>query len=263
MKTHRLLLLLLTFSPFFVNAQYFEGFENGVPGSMVQTYSKGNTTWINYGLSALNVERPLAEKNSAVFFNAMETKAVTTSLQTPVLDLTDPKMVLEFKYLQRQKTENYANILAVELSNDGGKTWQDIAVYKATTKEMKTIRISLAPFSPSLQSCVRFSSTQMDNKKGFPIVLDDISLKVAAKNTSSIDATDAIQIYPNPSTGLFTLSTFEPVVISIFDTNGRNIYVATTTATDNVIDLSQFPQGIYFAKIKGANCLEVKKLIIK
>jgi len=263
MKKHNFLLLFLFFLSFFANAQYFEGFENGVPGTMTQTYLKGNTTWINYGLSALNVKGPLAEKNSAVFFNAMETKTVSTALQTPVLDLSDPKMVLEFKYAQRQKTEDYANILAVELSNDGGQTWQELAVYKETTKAMKTIRISLAPYAPSLRSCVRFTSTQLDNKKGFPIVLDDISLTVAAKNTSSIDATDAIQIYPNPSSGLFTLSSIEPVAIAVFDTNGRIIYSATTTATDTVIDLALFPQGVYFAKITGANCLEVKKLLIK
>ena len=149
MKKQKVLLLLLSFSSLLAKAQYFEGFENGVPGSMVQTYVKGNTTWINYGLSALNVEAPLAEKNSAVFFNAMETKVVSTSLQTPILDLTEPKMFLEFKYLQRQKTENYANTLAVEISNDGGQIWQEIAVYKEITKEIKTIRINLAPYSPS------------------------------------------------------------------------------------------------------------------
>jgi hypothetical protein len=255
-------LLIFTIS-FFANAQYFEGFENGVPGTMTQTYAKGETTWINFGLSALDVEAPLSENNSAVFFNAMETKAVTTSLQTPILNLSDSKMCLEFKYLQRQKTENYANILTIELSNDGGQSWNEIAVYKETMKDMKTIHVDLAKYNPTYQSCIKFISTQLDANKGYPIVIDDISLKVATKQTTSIDANADIEIYPNPSTGLFTVSTFEPVQITVFDSNGRTVFTTNESKNNTVIDLSSFASGVYFAKINGNNNNEVKKLINK
>jgi hypothetical protein len=254
-------LLLLAFTAI-TNAQYFEGFENGVPGTMVQTYEKGQTTWINFGLSALNVDNALSENNSAVFFNAMETKEVTTSLQTPVLDLSDPKMCLEFKYLQKQKTENYANILYVDLSNDGGKTWEVIAVYNQTMKTMKLIHINLAQYNPTLRSCIKFRSIQLDAKKGYPIVIDDISLKVQAKK-STIGTDSEIEIYPNPSTGLFTIASIEPVEVAVYDCNGRNVYTATGTSTNTIIDLTSFEQGIYFAKIRGNNRQEVKKLILK
>jgi len=36
MKKHNILLLFLFFSSLFAKAQYYEGFENGVPGSMLQ-----------------------------------------------------------------------------------------------------------------------------------------------------------------------------------------------------------------------------------
>lgn len=255
-------LLLITLS-FFANAQYFEGFENGVPGTMKQIYVKGKTTFIDFGLSALNVDNALSDKNSAVFFNAMETNEVTTSLQTPILNLSDPKMYLEFKYYQKFKTEGYVNILSIELSNDGGQSWEEIAVYNETMKTMRTIHINLAKFNPTSQSCIKFKSTQLDAKKGYPIVIDDISLNVQTKKRSSIDPNFEVAIFPNPSKGLFTISNIEPIDVSIFDSNGRNVFTTTTATTSMTIDLTSFASGIYLAKIKGNNCQEVKKIIIK
>ncbi len=46
------LLLLLLFS-IFANAQFFEGFENGVPGTMTQTFTKGETTFIDFSIAAV------------------------------------------------------------------------------------------------------------------------------------------------------------------------------------------------------------------
>jgi hypothetical protein len=259
----RKLLILLFLTSLNTNAQYFEGFEKGVPGTMLQTCINGDTSWINFGLSALNVETAISEKNSAVFFNAMESKIITTSLQTPVLNLSDPKMCLEFKYLQRERTLNYANILEIELSNDGGNSWGTIATYNETMKSTKNIHIDLAKFNPTSQSCIKFKCTQLDPKKGFPIVIDDISLDVISRIKSSIDVDSGVKIFPNPSSGIFTISNIESVNVSIYDCNGRNVYTAESISDDMIVDLSLFAKGIYIAKIKGTNIQEVKKIIIQ
>lgn len=262
MKKNRFLVLFSMLSSL-AHAQYFEGFENGVPGSMTQTFLKGETTFINFGLSALNVEKPLAEKNSAVFFNAMASKTVVTALQTPILNLTDSKVCLEFKYLQRPKTTNYANTLSVQLSNDKGETWQEIAVFNQTTSSMKTIRIALMKFHPSSQSCIKFVCTQTDAQKGFPIVIDDIALGVPDKKLTLSSASSDLAIYPNPSSGNFIFEGIEPLVISVYDTSGKMVYTGTTESTLTTVDLSGFPQGVYIAKINGDTTNETKKLIIE
>lgn len=249
------------------NAQFFEGFENGVPGSMLQSYNKGQTTWIDFGLSALNVDQALSENNSAVFFNAMETNEIITSLQTPVLDLSDPKMCLEFKYLQKLKTENYANILYVDLSNDDGNSWQQIAVYDSVTDDMEMIHINLSTLNPSAHSIIKFRSKQSSPTMGYPIVIDDISIHAniisTGKSSAKLVSKPEIEIFPNPSTGIFNLTTSQPVEVSVIDSNGRVVYNLFEVYNNTIIDLSQFAKGIYFAKIKSLDNQEVKKLILK
>lgn len=261
-------LLLIAFSAF-ANAQFFEGFENGVPGTMEQTYISGKTTFIDFGLSALNVDNALSETNSAVFFNAMETNEVTTSLKTTILDLSDPELSLEFKYYQNQKTENYANLLSVELSNDAGVTWQQIATCNQTGTDIILKHIDLATFNPTATSIIRFNCTQYNSYLGFPIAIDDISIDYhrtinhTSKKALKIASNSEITIYPNPSTGLFTISTKQPIEVTINDSNGRTITTLNEIESDTTIDLSYFASGIYFAKINGADNQGTKKIIIK
>ena len=258
------LLLLFLFSTF-VNAQFFEGFENGVPGKMEQSFNKGKTTWIDFGLSAVYVDKALSETNSAVFSDGMACDEISTSLQTPILDLSQPETILEFKYLQKQRNDNYANVLFVELSNDMGKSWEEIAVYKATSNDIKIEHIDVYKFITSKQSIIRFRAMQSKLNSGYPIVIDDISITNGNKienNKMISTAISEIKISPNPSTGLFTIMTNEPIDLTITDVNGRTIY-NKEVANEIVIDLSEYAKGIYFAKIKNANRNEVKKIIIK
>lgn len=262
-------LLLIAFSSF-ANAQFFEGFESGVPGTMEQNYIKGETTFIDFGLSALNVDNALSETNSAVFFNTMETTDVATSLQTPVLNLTNPDLSLEFKYSQKEKTSNYANILSVELSNDAGVTWQQIVSCDSTVTEMTLIHVDLATFSPSETSIIRFNCKQINSYMGYPIVIDDISIKDHtvttgrySKNKASTTSHSDIVIYPNPSNGIFNITTNQSINLSIIDSNGRTVYTLEQITADTIINLSQFASGIYFAKINSNDNQQVKKLIIE
>ena len=263
-KTTTLLFLFILTS---VNAQFFEDFESGVPGKMEQVFTKGETTWINFGLSAIGVDNALADTNSAVFFNGMAVKEVTTALQTPIIDLSNSKLSLEFLYLQKLKTENYANTLTVDLSVDGGLTWKEIATFNQTANEAKFIQIELAHFNASASSIIRFKSTQTDSSAGFPIVIDDISIDNKIINTNRIDSlTNEIHkvvIYPNPSNGIVNIKTNEPIELTIFDSNGRIIFNEMKITNDINIDLSQFSKGIYFAKTNSISTQELNKIIIK
>lgn len=80
----------------------------------------------------------------------------------------------------------------------------------------------------------------------------------------------SFQIYPNPTSGMVTVvpgGTFTaPVQVSIMDITGKTIVSELSRSTDQFhYDLSSFPGGIYFVKIRSVSGEDYKlaKLIVK
>jgi thiol-disulfide isomerase/thioredoxin len=72
-----------------------------------------------------------------------------------------------------------------------------------------------------------------------------------------------ISILPNPSNGIFTVTTEEPVAVSIYDITGKIVYTAKELNNDASINLSSYNKGIYLAKVTGLGFTNTVKLIIK
>ena len=73
-------------------------------------------------------------------------------------------------------------------------------------------------------------------------------------------------IYPNPASTTVTIeaANSEPLTVTIFDINGRQVYTnALTQSSTNAItlDISHWPAGTYFVRLKELGI--VKKLIIR
>lgn len=75
----------------------------------------------------------------------------------------------------------------------------------------------------------------------------------------------AISIYPNPTSGIFTLkSTCQPFnnsTITIFNSLGETILQSEIQDQKPEIDLSSYPTGVYFLKVDDGNKMAVKKII--
>jgi hypothetical protein len=72
-------------------------------------------------------------------------------------------------------------------------------------------------------------------------------------------------ISPNPSTGIFTLSSSQNISsIEISDVLGNQVFKSQVTSHKEEIDLSSHPKGIYFVKVmdKKGN-FGVKKIILQ
>lgn len=78
---------------------------------------------------------------------------------------------------------------------------------------------------------------------------------------------DAISIFPNPSTGKFTVQTNMPwqnTEICIFDLSGRCVYhQQVTRPEDYQIDLSKHSKGVYFIEVANAEKRMSKKVVIQ
>ncbi len=82
-------------------------------------------------------------------------------------------------------------------------------------------------------------------------------------NNSSIE--NAIDVYPNPSKGIFNIATrtASPVTLTVTDTFGKEILQHTlNTSIKFSLNLSEEPNGIYFLKFKSASGTNVKRIVL-
>lgn len=81
------------------------------------------------------------------------------------------------------------------------------------------------------------------------------------------DTLSHMVIYPNPSKGQFYFNyRFENTAsIEVYDLTGKKLSVQTTNLSDtnHMIDLSQYPSGVYYAKITDGSLQTTKKLIVE
>ena len=94
------------------------------------------------------------------------------------------------------------------------------------------------------------------------LTLDQMSISNKSAVVSGINDYDsdiAVSIYPNPSTGVFTVNGEGVLKIVVTDLAGRVLQTYTTTST---IDLSGFAAGIYTAKISNAQGSTNRQLVI-
>ena len=81
---------------------------------------------------------------------------------------------------------------------------------------------------------------------------------------SSIYNYDNLQlgVYPNPATGIVNVSAKHKLEsLTIYDITGQQLIYKVNT--DNSIDFSQLPKGIYFLKVELENGKSVTKRVVK
>lgn len=75
-----------------------------------------------------------------------------------------------------------------------------------------------------------------------------------------------IKVYPNPGKGLFQIDIEgENVTVDfeVFDASGRKIYEKEAQRNNSAVDLTTYPQGLYYLKVTNASKTLTKKLIVQ
>ena len=97
-------------------------------------------------------------------------------------------------------------------------------------------------------------------------VIDECSFELSVQHTVGIENNleDEISIYPNPTTGIFTINNGQLIMDNIITTDitGKTIY-STMGHVPLQIDISNQPAGIYFIKIQTENNIIIKKIVKK
>ncbi len=86
---------------------------------------------------------------------------------------------------------------------------------------------------------------------------DEITVTVNQGNSVGQNIAESISLTPNPTQGLFKVTTDNVQDIFIYDNIGKLVL----TTKNKEIDMSQYPNGMYFVKIYSNNQTITKKLI--
>ena len=73
-------------------------------------------------------------------------------------------------------------------------------------------------------------------------------------------AEPGVRIYPNPGDGRFWVDAPEPVELTVFDVNGRRVGGQIIDGSGQ-LDLSAFPDGVYFVVVKYGGGIKTFKMV--
>lgn len=73
------------------------------------------------------------------------------------------------------------------------------------------------------------------------------------------------ELYPNPSKGLISIKGNEPLEfqVSVFNTEGKEVYANDAVAGNTFIDISTLPKGLYLLKLSNGSTSVLKKLVLE
>ncbi len=138
---------------------------------------------------------------------------------------------------------------------DYGEIFQ-FKVFRPSTGEEMLLKVD---FDPALPNMANFAPNGLSAVK---------SLKLQALAVSEL-ANNQINIYPNPSTGIFNLTMSvwpEKTQIQLLDARGQSIKIYEFDNKPNdhsqTFDISQLPKGVYFLKINGGGLAVVRKIVM-
>jgi len=106
----------------------------------------------------------------------------------------------------------------------------------------------------------RFRGIKNDRWMG-DAAIDDVFIGFPV-SVNPLFISNSIDIYPNPSSGIFTVSVDKQYTLNVIDKVGNIVYTTTLADRQQRIDLSGFPSGLYFFRFTSSKELSCHKVII-
>ena len=75
----------------------------------------------------------------------------------------------------------------------------------------------------------------------------------------------SFEVYPNPNNGIFTIESKELTssIIDVYDLLGQKVKSIQISSTKTLIDLSNFPKGVYLLIYTDKNKKSNKRIILE
>jgi hypothetical protein len=137
----------------------------------------------------------------------------------------------------------------------GAVNYQWLASNSAAVMQGNPINIS--PTSTSIYTVTVINSNGCSSKATFvQNVGDCVGLK-------EISSSNGIKVYPNPTTGVFTLELNNTLskTIEVLDLTGRVVSSNTNSANSIKLNINGLASGIYYVKVQTENSIDVIKVV--
>lgn len=177
--------------------------------------------------------------------------------------------------LQKDTSQIYTwNAIPNYSSNTSNATWywgdgsSSIGLYPAHTfSAAGWYNICVTAYNScgdSISFCQNDSIYRMANNSGNAMIY--INVLNNTTNINNIESNNYLNIYPNPSSGIFQIKNDKLGVMNfeIYNVMGKNIFAKQIDDGNTEIDLSKESKGVYFYRIKNdINVLKTGKIIIE
>lgn len=130
-------------------------------------------------------------------------------------------------------------------------------------------QINLANEGSYNLNIVAYESTDPNNICNFNNIQDTASLSftMPLSGTVTLSKTDFLNVpknifYPNPTTGILNVDNFLGKSIILYDNLGKKIK-QFHNLKNNIIDISEFDDGLYFIEVDSLDDRRIEKIILK
>jgi hypothetical protein len=214
---------------------------NSVTQKATFTMVGSTTRWLSIGLNCTSMN----SSNDCISYNtSLRDQHLCGGYCSPIDDATN-------------------NLSTPIITNPTTSSRQIVFTRDLNTLDSKDYTFNYATLSSlNIIWCVGTSNTNQEHgSKGFK------TLTFTTLGTEDfVSLENNVNIFPNPSNGLFNISksnTIEISKIKVFDTNAKLLKEIVTNIDNqnNAIDLSELSKGIYFIEISNKDDKTVKKII--
>lgn len=248
------------------------------------------TTW---GITTVGGNTPGNQAAWMNFYNYSIPPGRRDRMVSPPLNFTgtDP-VFMSFEHAYANRYSTVSDSLIILISEDCGENWVRIfAEGERDNGALATVPKQSTAFIPATaedwcggewgSECVVLDLTNWANKPNVKIAFESYNRfgnnlfidNINISSTTSVDkfqpANSLFHIYPNPTTGVFTISSENAsgnISLRIFNTQGLQVYnedLEATHSLSKIINISSLPKGIYLVKIKNGNDDFSQKLIVR
>ncbi|SFC73256.1 Por secretion system C-terminal sorting domain-containing protein [Flexibacter flexilis DSM 6793] len=259
---------------------YVEEFTNTLPNGwssqMLTTGTGSGTSTGNWSFvssmtnpSISPVSGSIAYFNSYSFSKGLEARLATPCFALPSVAANDT-LRLVFAMSQDSSYNDRTDSLSVRVSTNAGQSYSEAPIL-AVRRYVPHILPRWSIFSIDLAAYqgqnVRFA---FDAYSGYGnnIGLDYVKVEhIAVVGTKpNTGLAKAIEVYPNPSSGLFTVDLSQitgEASVSVTNLQGKKVWTGYATETVSTIDLSNLATGSYLLQINTNKGLAVKRIIVQ
>jgi hypothetical protein len=211
-------------------------------GANTYAWSNGN-----FG-SVITVTPSSTNNNFAVIGTATNNCSGNAAVTVSVLPL--PNIAASPSRLEICQNEG------VSLSGTGGQTYTWLSSVSANVYQGQ--QITVFPMAPATYTAIGADANGCENT-----AILSVSVLECTGITEMNPALHSVRVYPNPTTGFFTIESPEADIesIEITDISGRIVLHSASSELSPVIDLGNAANGLYYVKVKTGAGTAVYRLI--